>query len=274
MQEPFAQSSVNFMSIQTWADLYPNLIAGFSTRNGGKSKGNYQSLNLGFHVGDDPETVLENRYILADELELPIDWWVSGQQTHENRIQKVTRDHRGLGASNLQGSLSGIDGLYTKESNVVLTAGYADCVPLFFIAPKEGLVGIAHAGWRGTVQNIAGNMIDMWVKEENVNPSNIYVMIGPSIGSCCYQVDNHVINYVTPLLSSEVPKPYKSIDASQYLLDLKSLNFLLLTGAGVPTANISKTSYCTSCQSDLFFSHRRDQGKTGRMLSVIAKKED
>jgi YfiH family protein len=149
----------------------------------------------------------------------------------------------------------------------------ADCVPIFYYAPKHGFVGVAHAGWKGTVGEIASKMVKAW-QGEGIAANEIFVIIGPSICQSCYVVDNKVMDNVQNLLEEYDEKPYNLISEGQYQLDLKRLNACFLEKAGIPKSQIEISTYCTSCHEDLFFSHRRDHGHTGRLMSFIGWKED
>jgi YfiH family protein len=271
--EPFVlQKKTNF-SIKAWTDRFQGLVAGITAKNDGYSKGACNSLNLGFHVGDALLDVIANREKLAEDIHFPLNRWVGAEQIHENRIQKVTRADRGRGSDNYQTSFTGTDGFYTDEKGILLTLCYADCVPLFFIAPERGMIGTAHAGWKGTVKEIAAEMVLLWGLE-GIPPQEIFVAIGPSICKKCYIVDKRVIDLVQNILVDVDEKPYNLVKDGEYCLDLREVNRLVLQKAGVPEKNILLTGLCTSCNHDEFFSHRRDHGQTGRMLSFIGWKED
>ncbi|WFA06852.1 MULTISPECIES: peptidoglycan editing factor PgeF [unclassified Bacillus (in: firmicutes)] len=272
--KPFRLDAPSMLLIEDWTAKNGGAItAGFTTKNGGESKPPFQTLNTGLHVQDDRRHVANNRKKIADILETDLDHWVFADQTHEDRIQKVTHEHRGSGALQYETALRGTDGLYTNEPNVFLALCFADCVPVYFYDPVRSLVGIAHAGWKGTVKGIAGKMIETWVRQEGSNPRDIQAVIGPAIGSCCYIVDDHVMNKVRSLPLQQEDKAFLPIKEGEYRLELKEVNRQLLIHAGIPNDQIKVSSLCTSCERSLFFSHRRDQGKTGRMMSFIGLKE-
>ncbi|MFC0271208.1 peptidoglycan editing factor PgeF [Metabacillus herbersteinensis] len=271
LKEPFQDRGNSSLKIDTWNELNKNIVAGFTSKHGGKSKGHFESLNLGLHVHDSPIDVIKNREILANSLSFPLSSWVFADQIHSNRIEKVSKNDRGQGAFSYQDSILKSDGLYTDSRNVMLALCYADCVPLYFVAPERSLIGLAHAGWKGTVQDIAGEMVRKWQTDEGVLTEEISVVIGPAIGECCYIVDDHVISHVKPLVQNEL-LPYNLVSEGQYQLNLKLLNKQLLIKAGIKEKNIVVSNWCTSCEDKLFFSHRRDQGKTGRMLSYVGLK--
>lgn len=269
--EPFILKNEQFFLIDGWNK--DSLVAGFTTKNGGMSREAFSSLNIGFHVQDEYKSVCQNRELIGDLLHFPIQNWVGAEQTHGIKIAKVNRDERGIGATVYEDSFKDTDGFFTKESGVLLTLCYADCVPLYFYAPKQHAVGIAHSGWKGTVHGIGKEMVDVF-QGEKVSLDDIFVVIGPSICENCYIVDNRVIELVHKILEDVEEKPYNLINGNQYYLNLKELNRLILIKAGIPEENIQVTNFCTSCHSDQFFSHRRDKGSTGRMMSFIGWKED
>jgi len=273
MKEPFKLKKDEYFIIESWTKLFPELIAGFSTKKGGVSQAEYEQLNLGFHVGDDKNHVAANRNILAKQLSFPLENWIGAEQVHNSQIYKVSQEDHGKGAAEYDSSFKATDGFYTNSQDTLLTLCYADCVPLYFVAPKQKMIGTAHAGWKGTVLEIGKKMIEQWNKE-GIPSSDIFVAIGPSICGNCYTVDDKVMNHVQNLLEEYDEKPYTLISRGQYQLDLKHLNAILIAKAGVPTNQIQASTLCTSCESELFFSYRRDQGKTGRLLSFIGWKEE
>jgi YfiH family protein len=269
--EPFVLKNESFFTIENWGNQFPGLVVGMTNKNGGVSKGDYKSLNLGFHVGDHRNDVCSNREKISDSLRFPINYWVGAEQTHGINLKKISTLDRGKGSNSYENSIKDTDGFYTNEEGILLTLCFADCVPLFFIAPELKMIGIAHAGWKGTVGQIAKEMITAW-KREGINPEKIFVTIGPSICEKCYIVDKHVINLVENTLEDVEILPYNLLNDDQYSLDLREVNRQILLKSGIPNKNILMTSLCSSCDKE-FFSHRRDQGKTGRMLTFIGWKE-
>lgn len=272
--EPFRLKNELFFYISDWMEKDKQLVAGFTTKNGGYSSAPpYSTLNLGFHVHDREDVVRKNRETVAKNIHFPINHWVGSQQTHEINIMTVTKEDRGKGALSYDSAFKQIDGFFTTEKGILLTLCFADCVPLFFYAPGKKAIGIAHAGWRGSVSGIAGKMIHVF-KEHHISPHEIFVVIGPSICENCYIVDNTVIEKVQKRLETVGKFPYNQINKKEFSLNLKELNRLILLNEGVSENNIFVTHYCTSCHQEYFFSHRRDKGETGRMMGFIGWKED
>ncbi|TXL67606.1 peptidoglycan editing factor PgeF [Cerasibacillus terrae] len=265
MSDAFKLTNPSTLHIKQWEQKESNLITGFTTKNEGVSTASFASLNMGLHVSDDLNSVLENRQILAKHIRFPLNNWVQGEQIHDAVIQVIDKDDRGFGSNSSETALKGIDGLITNQQGVLCTAVFADCVPLYFFDPVTKYIGIAHAGWKGTVRQIAKKMVEKLV-ELGVNPHDLLVAIGPCISREKYKVDKRVINHIPIEYQSKTVFPQKN---GQYLLDLKQLNVEIFLHCGVLRTNIVVTKYCTYSHSDLFFSHRRDQGKTGRMLGFI-----
>ncbi|MCK6203877.1 MULTISPECIES: peptidoglycan editing factor PgeF [Bacillus] len=270
--EPFVLKESKFFSIEDWTEKFPGLAAGFSTKNGGNSNGDYSSLNLGLHVNDSVQAVCGNREIFSESIGFPLPAWTGAEQTHETFIRKVSKEDAGTGALDYGQAFRRTDGFFTLEQGLLLTLCFADCVPLYFTHPDSGAIGAAHAGWKGTVGGIAGNMAGVF-KNEGIDPGEILAAIGPSICEKCYIVDSRVVNLVKNRLEDVDKKPYNQVKENQYQLDLKEVNKQLLMKSGIREENIIVSGYCTSCHEEYFFSHRRDGGKTGRMMSYIGWKE-
>lgn len=273
IMEPFIKNNEQAFSIKAWEDQYPGLVVGFTSKLNGFSQEPFKGLNFGFHVGDSEKAVYKNRDSFAKRIDFPLNLWVSAEQTHGIRIHQATKNDRGKGATQYGTSVRDTDGFYTFEKNLLLTLCFADCVPLYFTAPNHGFIGIAHAGWKGTVNKIAAEMVS-FVLKERIPLNEVKVAIGPSICEKCYIVDDRVITHVQNILEDVDKKPYNLIKENQYELDLKTLNKQILMKEGIDEQNITVSRLCTSCDSAYFFSHRRDQGASGRMISFIGWKEE
>lgn len=265
MIEPFNHSNESHIHIEKWKKLNPKLKAGFTVRNGGVSKPPFDTLNGGLHVQDEYADVIENRTILSNHLRIPLENWVSGEQTHQTNIQVINNKDKGKGAISYKNSIKDTDGLITNSEGILCTAFFADCVPLYFFDPKSGYIGIAHAGWRGSVNRIAEKMVQKLVAA-GVNTTDLLVTIGPCITQKAYEVDENVINHIHV---QDRKNTVISNGNNRYLLDLKQLNVEILLQCGVIRNNIDVTNYCTFNDNALFFSHRRDNGQTGRMLGFL-----
>lgn len=251
----------SFLAVRAWQRL-PGITAGFSLREGGASGGCRSSLNLALHVGDDPANVLENRRRLCLSAGFAEDGWTCAEQTHGNRVKLVTKAERGAGRLSRDTAFPDTDAMITREPGILLAAFFADCVPLLFVDPENRAVGIAHAGWRGTAQNVAGATISAMREAFGSRPEAMLAAIGPSIGPCCYEVDDTVIGQI-----GINPPPRK--ENGRFMLDLKQANRQFMIKAGIGPNHIEVSGFCTCCRTDLFFSHRGENGRTGRMAAFI-----
>ena len=233
-----------------------------------------KSLNLAFGRGDTDEIVLKNLEIFAHSVGFEPESIVSLPQIHSDRIFTVTNDMRGHGYYIREGIDSG-DGYITNEKGVTLGIKTADCTPIIFEAEKEReivAVGAVHAGWRGTVDDIAGKCVDKLCSEFDVEPQNIRAAIGPCIHACCYEVSGDVYNAVAESFGADVAdrfvKPSHKGDG-KYFCDLVSINREALLRRGLSPTNIDVINECTCCNPEKYFSHRYSNGIRGTMLNVI-----
>ncbi|WP_419392496.1 peptidoglycan editing factor PgeF [Cytobacillus praedii] len=271
--EPFILKDTRHFLIKEWMDKFPKLVAGFTSKNGGFSESYFSTLNLGLHVNDSIASVRENRQCMAETLQFPVENWIGAEQTHKINIEVVAENAAGKGSLSYDESFKDTDGFFTFDKNILLTLCFADCVPLFFFHEATGAMGVAHAGWKGTVNGIAAEMLTLY-KKNGIGEKDVHVVIGPSICRNCYVVDEPVITLVKNRLGDQLDVPFNQIQENQYELDLKEVNKAILLQAGVLEENIQVSNFCTSCHEEHFFSHRRDKGKTGRMMSFIGWKED
>ncbi len=239
--------------------------AWFTTRHGGFSRVPYDTLNLSFSVGDNPKTVKENRRWAVPE---GLSRLVMAQQVHQKEVAWVDAAQAGRGALDMTTSLPGLDGLLTREADLVLGMGFADCVPLFMADVQGRWIGILHAGWRGTVLGVQRQAVAAVVRA-GYAVDDIRVGIGPSIGPCCYEVDRVVERSVKDALGHSRTL-ISGKDMDHWQLDLWETNRLILQSMGIPSQHIAVLGRCTSCH-DEFFSYRRDRKVTGRMGGFICR---
>lgn len=256
------------LRVQPWL-AYDWLAVGFTTRLGGQSKPPFDSFNLGLHVHDDVSDVLANRIQLCRLSEFNWDYMTCADQVHGSKVYQVTDQDKGKGSDSQASAITGTDALYTDRPGILLTSFYADCVPLYFLCTKNRMVGLAHAGWRGTARRIGTEMVQTWYDKFGISPQDVYVLIGPSIGLCCYEVGQAVIDALQPTEDMWSEHIVRSKANGQYDVDLKRLNVHFLVQAGIPSTHIEISSWCTSCSTDQFYSYRKAGGQTGRMASYI-----
>lgn len=233
---------------------------GFLGRRGGKSAGPFASLNLAFGVGDDPGIVKDNLCDMKKAVGLHDRRIVTMKQVHGDGIVEIT-DGRLKQAGEA-------DGMVTAASEICLGVLTADCVPILFAAPQRRIAAAAHAGWRGTLAGIAIKAIADLGERYRLSPSAIEVALGPSIGSCCYEIGADVYGPVVRRWKGLAETSLVS-RAGKTFLDLRELNRLQLQEAAVPPEKIHRVGPCTACAADDFFSYRRERGTTGHQLSFI-----
>ncbi|MGL4363163.1 MAG: peptidoglycan editing factor PgeF [Cellulosilyticaceae bacterium] len=252
-----------------WSN-FPDLVHCFTTKNGGVSKGDCATLNLGFNNGDDYNNVIKNYKCVADALDIDMPSMVLSNQTHEDNIIYVEKDDCGNGIIK-PNMWQSIDGMYTNQKGITLVTHYADCVPLFFYAPKYGMIGLAHAGWRGTVLEIGAKMVDIWHKNYKIPYDEIQVGIGPSIGACCFEVNSDVSDvFIQKFGFANFIKESKT--KGKYNIDLWECNKQSLLKIGIKEENILSANRCTCCEHEIFHSHRYTKGKRGTLGAFIALK--
>lgn len=228
------------------------------TRLGGVSRGPFATLNVGHTVGDDEEAVTENHRLVYARLDLAAGQVVTSRQVHGNRAAVVTGHHAGAIVANT-------DGLVTGTPGLALMLRFADCQPILLYDPEHHVLGLAHAGWRGVAQGIARRMVEAMQQAFGSQPAALLAGLGPAIGPCCYTVGHEVaaaMGYALP----DWTKVMQSEGQEGWRLDLPGANAQQLAAAGV--ARIEEAGICTACHNDEFFSHRADDGRTGRFAVV------
>lgn len=239
----------------------------FATRLGGISSGIYASMNLGFGRGDSDEAVLENYRRFCAAAGFEVENLVATAQTHKTNILRVGAAERGAGIL-CPKPWHDIDGLITDEPEVALCVYGADCVPLLFADPVHHAIGVAHAGWRGTAAGIAAVTVFAMKREFGTCANDLVVGIGPSIGPCCFEVDEPVVNEFlkVPVFAEQNCMQKKGND--KWNIDLWEANAQVLRQAGV--RQIEKGQLCTRCHPDLLWSHRATGGKRGGMCGILS----
>jgi hypothetical protein len=233
-----------------WEDAGPYTVV-FSTRVGGVSEGPYESLNLGILTGDDPERVVKNRRLLAARADIDPERARMAWQRHRAEVRKASPE--GILTPGTQHEAC--DGWWSDEPGQGMMLVTADCLPVA-IARRNGRPALAvlHVGWRGLLDGIVENGVAA------LDGGDLAAAIGPGIGPCCYEVGPDVAEPFVAAFGRDVLTDGK--------LDLWRAAELALRRAGV--AEIERTDLCTYCHPELFFSHRRDRGTTGRQGVIAA----
>lgn len=240
----------------------------FSFRMGGVSASPYTSLNMGLHVGDDTQNVLLNRELCAHELRGDLTSWVNAEQVHGNQISCVDESYRGSGAFSHETAILGVDGLITDRRDITLAVLAADCVPILFYDPVRGVIATAHSGWKGTLSHISSTMVRTMADKYKSKPSDIRVILGPSIRKCCYEVSATVALPMMEQFGNKVALKGFYIEGHWYL-GLQDCIRQDLRESGIKEENIDDCGICTGCHVPYLFSHRKENGHTGRLVGAI-----
>jgi YfiH family protein len=286
-----ALNGVEWLRVPGW-DRTRWLMHGFSTRRGGLSRAYCAEdapgeLNLGFTAADNSETVAQNRRLLAEAITgSPATPLVPVRQIHSSIVRLVGRSDAAC-AQPCKG-----DGLMTNAPGLLLAVQTADCIPVLVADRKRRIVAAFHAGWRGTVKRIVESGIGRMRLEYGSRPEDLIAAIGPGIGACCYAVGEEVFSsFVSqfpyfadlffevydsdpvrtryPMLFLTQRAPGHSPIGPSLHLDLIEANRRQLLAAGLAPRSIKVVGGCTSCQRELFYSHRASKGHAGRMMAVI-----
>jgi YfiH family protein len=256
---PFRQlGSLRIFEFETLSR--PGLVHAIFTRQGGVSPAPWQSLNVGATVGDDRERVIENRRrafaAVGREWGSLHDVW----QVHSADIV-LAGQPRG------DRPLVQADGLISATPAVTLFMRFADCVPILLFDPRKQAVGLVHAGWLGTVRRIASLAVRSMGSAFGSNPADILAGVGPSIGPDHYPVGEDVVLQVREAFGSEADRHLRREDG-RVSFDLWTANQVVLEQAGI--GSIEMAGVCTACHPEDWYSHRGDQGRTGRFGGLIA----
>ena len=240
----------------------------FTTRLGGVSEGEFTSMNMAFNRGDDPDRVTENYRRFCSSAGFDFNTLVASAQDHHTFVRAVTKDDIGVGITRPR-DMESVDALITNERGVTLVTYYADCTPLFFVDTKNKAVGLAHAGWRGTVGRIGEKVIKKMAELYGTDPKKIFAAVGPAISVCCYEVDEPCAAQFLALDDLSTDKFVFPKDGGKYMVDLIDANRQILHAAGVPEENITVSDLCTCCNSGLLWSHRATKGHRGTMSAFM-----
>lgn len=241
---------------------------GFTTRTGGVSVGHYASLNLGLSSGDDPAAVEANRDRLLQLLGIEREQVCGYHQVHGTRVMQAAPGWFDEQA----------DASVSDDPALLLVVSAADCFPVLFHDRRSGAVGAAHCGWRGTVDHLAGAVVIRMRQLFGTDPADLEVAIGQGIMGGCYQVSREVgerfldagfpASVLAPV-GDRADLPGRERNPDGPLLDLLAAIRFDLAQSGVPTGNVTALARCTHCEPEVFYSHRRDDGLTGRMWGFV-----
>lgn len=243
----------------------------FTTRLGGVSKGEFSSMNMAFNRGDSVESVTENYKLFCASAGFDYESLTASAQDHNTFVRAVTSADRGVGIYKPR-DLQSVDALITNEKGVTLVTYYADCTPLFFVDTKNKAIGLAHAGWRGTVGRIGEKVVRKMIELYGTDPADIKAAIGPAISVCCYEVDKPCADNFLALDDLETSRFVFPKENGKFMIDLLETNRQILVKSGVKPENITISDLCTNCNSELLWSHRATKGHRGTMSAFMCIK--
>lgn len=241
---------------------------GFTTRAGGVSGGCLSSLNLSYTRGDVKADVDENYRRLAVSLHAVTGDFVLTDQTHTTNVRVVTQADRGKGIVK-EKDYRDVDGLVTNVPGIVLSAFFADCVPLFFIDVAHRAIGVSHSGWRGTLNRMGRETLAVMRREYGTDPADTLCAIGPSICQDCYEVSADVAERFLDEFPNAGRELCRAMGHGKYQLNLWKANERVLLEAGVLPEHLAVTNICTRCNEKLLFSHRASKGRRGNLGAFL-----
>lgn len=234
----------------------------FTTRDGGVSPYPEAALNMGPRTPDTPENVQTNHRRALSAFGFPRGPVVMGEQVHGNRCFRAGKDWQ---RARRNGWIEKTDSLITTEPRLPLMAFYADCVPVFLVAPRGPCIGLVHAGWKGVLLGNTAATAEKLCRCAGIGPGDLYGYIGPHIGADHFRVGEDLAGR----FSDRGYRDRVLREADSWRIDLGGCIGDDLEALGVPPEHLERSGYCTVRDRDLFFSHRREQGHTGRMAGIL-----
>lgn len=241
----------------------------FCTRHGGASQDDYKSLNISFREGDEEFRVLQNWDLLATAYAIPMEQFLVVNQVHGDEIFVI----KPYGSYFSTSDELNYDAIVTTRAYLAICIKTADCVPVFLVDKVKKVIAVAHAGWKGTALEISAKVIRLMQNQYNSKPADILAAIGPSIGKCCYEVDQATAEAFSKQNNSEFFLQ-QGKRKNKWMLDLPEANRRQIMAMGVAESNVEAAGYCTTCNQDMFFSHRGAGGITGRQVNFMMIKAD
>jgi len=219
--------------------------------------------SMALHTGENENEIIENRKQIASFLKSDKNLhFIVANQTHSDNI-KIISKRETKGWESLEDAIEDCDALITNEKDIVLTILTADCVPVLLYDNEKKVVAAVHAGWKGTKAKIVAKTVLKMREMYGCEPKNIIAAIAPSIGSCCYEVGEDVAEHFFDIPDGYIQRGEK------YMLDLPFINKKQLLDIGLMDENIEMSDVCTACEVDRYFSYRKEQGCSGRFMSMI-----
>lgn len=237
---------------------------GFSTRGGGVSGGCFKSMNLRFNCEDLQENVLKNYEIISSALGMDYRQLVLSKQVHEDIIHTAVKSDCGNGITR-KNAFDSVDALITDESGIPLVTLFADCVPLYFLDKRLGVIALAHSGWKGTVKRIGQKTIQKMKSDYGCRAEDILTAIGPSIQEEHFEVGDDVAEIFIKEFGEDTAVKY----GEKYHVNMQKAIKKQFLAEGIDESSIDDCGICTYENSDLLFSHRKTNGRRGNMGAFL-----
>ena len=258
------ESGVTYLTYDALSRI-PFIRHAFSTKLGEGTE-TVHPMDMSFDH-DDHDAVTKNYRLFCEAAGFDYYSLVASSQDHHTFVRVVTSAEKGVGIRR-EKDIESVDALVTIEPGVTLCTYYADCTPIFFVDTGTKAIGLAHAGWRGTVARIAGKVIDTMRESFGTDPADIVCAIGPNIMRCCYEVDEPCAREFYALgLDSD--RFVFGKGNGKYMVDMLECNRQILVDCGVKAENITLGDLCTRCNNDLLWSHRATAGDRGTMCAML-----
>jgi polyphenol oxidase len=219
----------------------------------------YPFVKIAFTTSEVDMANKENRKAICEELGFNFGNMTNNKQIHSGIVNIVNKEDIGI--------IRDGDALITSLTNVPLITFVADCVSIAFVDPVQKVIGVAHAGWRGTYENISSKLLQEMKENYDSNPKDVLCVIGPSIGPCCYEVSDELIEKFNTNITIQNEKFYIIKEGKPHL-DLWKINEITLEKSGILKENIFNSNLCTSCNKDMFHSYRK-HNQTSKRLGMI-----
>ena len=225
------------------------------------------AFSLALHTEEDVKAILDNRKKLSSLLDTDSNLhFIVANQTHSDHVEIISQSET-KGWQGVEDAVSNCDALITNQKGVMLTILTADCVPVLLYDKEKEVVAAIHAGWKGTEAKIVAKTVQKMIKVYGSDPEDIIAGVAPAIGRCCYEVGEDVAKHFF-----SDPGSFDAV-GKKYMLDLPLINKKQLLDAGLLEEHIEMSGVCTACEVERFFSYRKEQGCSGRFMSMIGLKQ-
>jgi polyphenol oxidase len=268
--DPLAQSAPVAILKSELLSQVPGVVHGITSRVGGMGLAHG---NVAYSPPRDQQDAWSMRGAWCASLGLDPESIVTAGQVHGAAATVVEPEQSGIGARPGTGRVALCDALLTRYAGPVLLTLHADCLPIILVDPDLPAVASVHAGWRGTVVDVAGSAVRTMSAEFGSDPTRMMAFLGPSICQKCYEVGEEVA-IAWGSIAGERTELALDTSASRYHFDLKEANRLQLLLAGLSPAHIDTSPICTKCQGDAWFSHRGQGPETGRFGAIVSISAD